>query len=55
MLTMPIYLLGGSCYQDMILILSDDTKYYCQAPDPDPEQHTTQNLIGREDYGHESC
>ena len=26
MLTMPIYLLGGSCYQDMILILSDDTK-----------------------------
>ena len=53
MLTMPIYLLGGSCYQDMILILSDDTKYYCQAPDS--RSRTAQNLIEREGYGHESC
>ena len=51
MLTMPIYLLGGSCYQDMILILSDDT--YCQAPDS--RSRTAQNLIEREGYDHESC
>ena len=49
MLTMPIYLLGGSCYQDMILILSDDTEYYCQAPELQIQSNTEPN------YGHESC